>query len=372
MKKLEYFIQLDSLRGIAIILVLFGHFFTVNEVNLYADNRFLGIVLMKLSLFGLRGVELFFILSGYLITRILLNSKNSPNYFTSFFMRRLLRIFPLYYFILFLSFIIYPLFTAVPPEANDIINTQWKLWTYLSNVYFYQHISWDIAQFPNFGHFWTLSVEEHFYLLWPLLIYFVPIKNLGMKMWLIFAFSLLFWIIGNNILFFQWTTLTYSGTLALGGLIAYYESIYPDKIKKIALYTTKKYYFLVVIFLIIVFFPRNIGFYKDFFTHILSMLLFASLLLIVLYNNIRFFHSNSLIFIGKISYGIYIYHALLRPFYKDIIYTKLITAFYTEHAIAITMIYTIVSAIISITIAWISWELFEKQVLKLKKYYPYA
>lgn len=372
MKKIEHFIQLDSLRGIAILLVLFGHFFTVNETSLYADNRFLGIVLMKFSLFGLRGVELFFILSGYLITRILLNSKNSTNYFSSFFMRRVLRIFPLYYFVLFLSFVIYPLFIPIPPEANDIINAQWKLWAYLSNVYFYQDVSWDIADFPNFGHFWTLSVEEHFYLIWPLLIYFVPIKNLGIKMWLIFGFSLLFWIVGNNILFFKWTTLTYSGTLALGGLIAYYESIYPDKIEKIALSITKQYYILLVVFLLIVFFPRNVGFYRDFITHILSILLFASLLLVVLYNNIRFFHSNSLIFIGKISYGIYIYHALLRAFYKDIIYAKLISAFGTEHAIAITLIYTLISSIISIAIAWISWEFFEKQILKLKKYFPYA
>jgi len=369
---LEYFPQLDGLRAIAILLVLVAHFFSVNEANLLSNYPLIGPILTKLSQFGLKGVVLFFILSGYLISRILLYSKSSDNYFSSFFIRRTLRIFPLYYLVLFFSFFIYPQFFPVPEAANSVIAEQWRLWTYLSNAQFLHAVGWDIDLFPNFGHFWTLSVEEHFYLLWPLLIYFIPNNKLKVLIFTIFIFSLISWFLGVSILFFHWTTLTYSSSLVLGALIAYYEKEKSPILHTYALWIQKNLYLYIFIFLIAVFLPRHLGFIREFAIYIFSLIIFSALLLLALNNKIYFLNSKILIFIGKISYGIYVYHALLRPFFKEFFYITPIELYGIDNVLLITIIYTLISSVISILIAWISWEIFEKQILKLKKYFPYT
>ena len=370
--QLQHLPQLDGLRAIAIFLVLLAHFFNINEANLSVSSPLLGPILSKLTQFGVEGVTLFFILSGYLISKILINNKSSDNYFSSFLMRRVLRIFPLYYLILFLSFFIFPLFFAVPQEAQPIIQEQWMLWTYLSNAHFLNISSWDIDLYPNFGHFWTLSVEEHFYLLWPLLIYFIATNRISLWMWFVFIFSLVSWFLGQYISFFSWTTLTYASSLAVGGLIAHYERTDNSNLIKYTKWVQKHAYLYVFLFLIAVFLPRSFGFLGDFIVHILSIIIFSALLLVVIEDKITFLNSQILIFIGKISYGIYVYHAWLRPFFKEPFYENFIQSYGVENSLLITVAYTLVSSMISIFIAWVSWELFEKKILKFKKYFPYS
>src|ERR1043165_8268527 len=118
---LKYHKELDGIRAIAVFMVLFFHFFY--ELDLPP-------LLTKMANFGRTGVSLFFVLSGFLITRILITTKESPNYFSSFYIRRFLRIFPLYYLFLALIFIIIPLVSGKPfaPFHLQIWN-----WTYLQN-----------------------------------------------------------------------------------------------------------------------------------------------------------------------------------------------------------------------------------------------
>jgi peptidoglycan/LPS O-acetylase OafA/YrhL len=119
---------------------------------------------------GWAGVDLFFVLSGFLITRILYESRTEPHYFRVFYLRRTVRIFPLYYAALFLLFITLPLlmhFAHIAPSTAVVgtIATQILAWSYLVN--------WNLAVkgfgfvSPFIAHFWSLSVEEQFYLGWP-------------------------------------------------------------------------------------------------------------------------------------------------------------------------------------------------------------
>lgn len=372
MDKLNHIRQLDAIRGIAILLVFIAHFFTVNESALLNDNYILGTMMIKFSLFGLQGVVLFFMLSGYLITRILLNSKHSPNFFTNFYMRRSLRILPLYYLVLFLSLVVYPYFVQVPESANEILAGQWKLWMYVSNVNFYQFVLWDSTPiFPAFGHFWTLSVEEHFYLLWPLLIYFSFNKKLPTLMSIIFLISLISWAIGHYIEFFMWSTLRYASALVFGGLIAYYEYVKKDTLVEMTVLLSQKYHYILLFLFAVIVIPRSFGYIGEFITYLSSLLIFGAFIITALYQKIVFLNSKFLIFIGKISYGIYVYHGVLRPFFKEYIYMSLIDIFGVEHGILVTLIYTLLSLIITVSISWLSWHFFEKKVLKLKRYYSY-
>lgn len=151
---------LDGLRGIAILLVL------IHMLNLLqTQDGAAAYIFYRISYAGWTGVQLFFVLSGFLITGILLDSQQATNYFSGFYMRRILRIFPLYFGVLAVTFIIMPAVGVIPDSVAADQHHQAWLWTYLSN---WAHLfGADIKTFP---HFWSLAVEEQFYLLWPLLI----------------------------------------------------------------------------------------------------------------------------------------------------------------------------------------------------------
>lgn len=366
---LNYKYELDSIRGFAVLIVCIVHFYTVNEAALLNSNYYLGLISFKIFRLGDKGVELFFILSGYLITRILLASKSSSHYFFNFYTRRFLRIFPLYYLVLFLCFVIYPLFFDVPAEASDIIDNQWKLWAYISNTHFINYVEWDVNLFLNFGHFWSLSVEEHFYLVWPFLVFYVPKKHLLKTMVYISIFSLSTWFLGKYIEFLSWTSIQYAASLSLGGIVAYYETYDKDKLIKFVNFSRKYFFILVWIFLLFGFLPRSLGDEREILIHFYSLFIFLTLLLIAIFNTNKkniFFNSNFLIFLGKISYGLYVFHAVLRPFFKEYIYYQFLLKFENINGIILIIAYTIISISISILLAWVSWTFFESKILKYK------
>ena len=111
---------------------------------------------------GWVGVQLFFVLSGYLITGILLDTKTRQGYWRAFLGRRVLRIFPLYYAVLLAAFVIAPLVAGVPTPGHE--HQVW-LWTYLYN--WAEPLGRGVDWLP---HFWSLAVEEQFYLVWPLVV----------------------------------------------------------------------------------------------------------------------------------------------------------------------------------------------------------
>ena len=163
-------LELDGVRGIAILTVLFFHFGSLyTPAHLTRPDRLLISVLHC----GWVGVDLFFVLSGFLITGILLDAKGSSTYFRSFYARRILRIFPLYYAVLLFVLLLLPSLTAAihHPRLVDLMTPHRQIWYWL-------HLSnWVTAFDPRaflITNFWTLSVEEQFYLVWPTVILLCP------------------------------------------------------------------------------------------------------------------------------------------------------------------------------------------------------
>ena len=148
-------IELDGLRGLAVLLVLFHHLVIHSKI---ARNSFVDLYTFKVAASAWIGVDLFFVLSGFLITGILYDSKNTKGYFQNFYIRRALRIFPLYFGFL-------ALFVAAAPNLLPEDANLWY-WTYLSNIYIVVQNGWPDP--PHLVHFWSLAIEEQFYLLWPL------------------------------------------------------------------------------------------------------------------------------------------------------------------------------------------------------------
>lgn len=160
---------LDGVRGLATLIVLVSHFLFQ---DLYGQEWWWGIVQS-----GWMGVDLFFVLSGFLITGILLHKKGRSDYFRDFYRRRVLRIFPLYYLAILLSALAILLIDQQPHRLNDGYNS--LLWY----VFFVPNIGMALGNdwawqtnWVGMAHLWSLAVEEQFYIVWPLVIYLLPRK----------------------------------------------------------------------------------------------------------------------------------------------------------------------------------------------------
>src|SRR3984893_11025519 len=156
MKKIP---QLDAVRGLAVLLVL-----------LHNTDRYPSLHLHLISDNGWMGVDLFFVLSGLLISGILLDTKQSEGYFRNFYARRCFRIWPLYYSVLLFMFVIVPILR--PSEAHTVFEARSSPWwaypIFLQNFL----VPVPTGATGALGVTWSLAVEEQFYLVWPLVVRF--------------------------------------------------------------------------------------------------------------------------------------------------------------------------------------------------------
>ncbi|MDQ2639167.1 MAG: acyltransferase [Pseudomonadota bacterium] len=158
--KRSYWPFLDGLRGLAVLLVI------THNINAFNGADKFERIPAVISHAGWIGVQIFFVLSGFLITHQLLQSRGATNYFSSFYMRRALRIFPLYFLALTIGLFVVPHFAAIEAENAETFSQAPWLWVFLSNWTQPFH-----GTVYLFSHFWSLAVEEQFYLIWPAVIF---------------------------------------------------------------------------------------------------------------------------------------------------------------------------------------------------------
>ncbi|MDX1972017.1 MAG: acyltransferase [Candidatus Sumerlaeia bacterium] len=166
---------LDGYRGLAILFVLLYH-----ATVFFPDRGILHNTLSSIILLGWSGVDMFFVLSGFLITSILLKAKTRPHYFKNFYMRRILRIFPLYYLYLILAFGIPELLrggTYNPPLFFED-PTPFRVLIFV--LHFSNYLN-ALDGFQNYWllHVWSLAVEEQYYLIWPFLVWWLNKRQLS-------------------------------------------------------------------------------------------------------------------------------------------------------------------------------------------------
>jgi peptidoglycan/LPS O-acetylase OafA/YrhL len=158
----ERFPALDGLRGLAVVGVLFNHLgpLSTPEGSLWMEP------LVWVSLFGWTGVDLFFVLSGFLITGILFRNRAASNYFSAFYWHRALRIFPLYYCLLIVFTIVVPWLPGISDKSNlSGEGTIWPYWLFLSNLWIFSG-SLHTAHIAVLAPTWSLAIEEQFYIAW--------------------------------------------------------------------------------------------------------------------------------------------------------------------------------------------------------------
>lgn len=342
---------LDTLRALAALIVVWGHLEilkkqniseTMFDRNFYPPNGHIAVVL-------------FFVISGFLITYLLVKEREKSDTisFKKFYMRRILRIWPLYYFIILLSYLLFQV------------------------DYSGKTIALCLSIFPNVAHalgmgwstspqIWSIGVEEQFYLFWPLLFMLIPKKRLPLFLIIFFiGYSLLPHIIGFiNVRTYQNEEVgiiinkfffgTKFNCMAIGALLGF---LYANKSKYLD-YISNKYIAYSSIFLAVALWFT--GFELKYFTDEFYSILFT----IALYNivvNPKINIDNSISsFLGRISYGIYMYHWIIILLFFQYI-PKM------ENVLVYNLVLYVFVFGGTILVSWVSFSTFEKYFLNIKK-----
>lgn len=369
---------LDGLRGIAVILVLFAHFFP--NLN-YAPSRILAWT-NNFAMSGWVGVDLFFVLSGFLITGILLGTRGRPDYFRNFYIRRALRIFPLYYGALLIVYGLLPLAGVLTPvDLGRVWELQAWNWAHCSNVAMGLDPNHLYNERVNFSHFWSLAVEEHFYLAWPVVVWLTPTRRLGTVCVGIVLFAVAvrsvaeFGFAAPNWFFKQ--TPCRIDSLAVGGLLAVAarSGRLGEYRVRMALVAGLIGVGLVVLFVnlrclaVHHWLTRSVGF-------TVLAVFFASVIGLAVTvrpssRTWRLLANPVLCFFGTYSYGIYVIHGMLTPVLGAWTPAEEWIAATGSPALGSFGVFAVRVAI-SVTLAVVSWHLYEKQFLKLKRHFEYT
>ncbi|MFA6601084.1 MAG: acyltransferase [Candidatus Omnitrophota bacterium] len=373
-KQHEHVPALDGIRGLAILMVIFHH------ATYLQSHQGLGGWLIKALHMGGHGVDLFFVLSGFLITGILLDAKDRPNFFRNFYGRRTLRIFPLYY--LYITFILFLLPALVPsmrqpPYELAALRQHWPwYYFYLSNFFvaqkgFFAHGGIDIT--------WSLAIEEHFYLLWPLLVSLSDRRHI--HRWLLGILSLsvllrsLLWAFGTPHLSLYVMTFTHLDGICLGAFWAAYlrtrESC-PDFFRGFARGRLMALSLAVLTALFSMGFLEDNRTFMNTLGYFVISLFFVQLLAVTVRENPpeflrRFFSSGLLRAAGKYSYAMYLVHLPICTLLRRAASSCPSLGFLTAPNAASQILFYAAAIALTLAAAMASWHLLEKHMLKLKK-----
>lgn len=351
----KYIPQFDGLRGIAILAVLFSHLTYMTSVGF-----------AHLFQYGRTGVDLFFVLSGFLITGILLDSKNADGYFKNFYARRALRIWPVYYGMLFLFFMLLPL--LFPRFSLQTDRDTWPYYaTYLQNLFYNFNHSVPLA--PT----WSLAVEEQYYMFWAPVVFLCGRKSLRSILLGMIAFSFCFRVIssyrGAPLEFVHNFTLCRLEPLAAGGLAALWlrsPKCTPAKWARVGMIAFALGLAGVALAL------TDSGINGPVYSYPFLAAAFAGLMALSLTASPtttfvgRTLTQPWLVYTGRISYGIYLIHV---PIFMgvDLAARKIWRESQFFH---VTQLLAVSAAFAATYIAAsISWFCFEQPILRLKKYF---
>jgi peptidoglycan/LPS O-acetylase OafA/YrhL len=361
---------LDGVRGFAVSYVILYHFIP-STLSVTYKSKILELW-DTFWMMGWSGVDLFFVLSGFLITGILYQSKNDKNYFRNFYIRRFLRIFPIYYLILFVCLIVAPISSGVPAPPNSIY-----YWFYLSNF----DTELKMPLHPVLVVAWSLAIEEQYYICYPTLVRLLSLKNWARLLIGLVVLSISLRYLGHYLHFFAprqeyHFTLAHFDGIALGGLLRLAVMRY-DKFGPLLNRLIKWIPAVVIASWSINLLcghmvlqglqpgraPDRISFQPPMYLmgYTLNAIFYGSIILLCLLREgplFRFFNNPALREIGKVSYGMYLLQYPARMFVEKIL---------PESLLANPWIKTVLVFGACYGIARVSWTIYESPILRLKE-----
>lgn len=368
-----YFPNLDALRSVAALFVLFSHIISEPLTRYYPDAYWLTNPVTQFFIVnGGFGVQVFFSLSGFLITYLLLSEIKETNRFNlkNFYIRRLLRIWPVYFVVIFFVFIIYSFLKQLVGNDSPIHESALMYVLFLGNFDLIRILS-DTTLYANgmLAVTWSVSVEEQFYLVWPLAIIavgFIRIKYLilsvmGMGMMFMFLSyddsRTLYYHTVSNFLF-----------LGTGAMVAYLQIFQHKKLNILLSMSKQKWLTLIVSLLIVLIFTKEPLFSMSYgppvYLLFVSMFLFCFLLISTenLQSPFEIRNIPFLVHMAKYTYGLYMYHRIAGFMLMTLMYKvlKVDQTFFTDLGVVfLQFIFTFLMAIVS-------YRFIEKPLLSYK------
>lgn len=358
--------ELDGIRGLAILFVILYHYFAV------AIPKGSGLaykVIRQILSNGWSGVDLFFVLSGFLITGILIDNREANNYYKVFYIRRITRIFPLYYFFLLIFIILSSSSNNLPVLNQELFINVLPIGSYFLYIQnFYMAIVGDFGN-EFLAVTWSLAIEEQFYLLLPLLIRINKPNRFPI-----------------TVLFFISIPLILRASLPTGGYFDFvltpwrFDSLFMGAFLAV-IYRSPNFLELLL---------RNIRYIKILFVALLVFFVYSSIvedlgsldhlfIFSILYGCLIFLslaekdssltkiaRNRHLIFLGNISYGVYLFHQIINGllhygFFKQMPSIQDLP----------TVIVTLLSLLLTILISFISYRVFERRFINFGHRYSY-
>ena len=335
MKSIKYQSNLDVLRGISILLVVIYHL----KLNIFDKTFFSG---------GYLGVDIFFVISGYLITSILyLNINNVDFSYINFFQRRFLRIVPVYVFVIFITLVV-SYYLLIPQQIVELSISSVFSILFLSNIFFWHHLNNyynpDAILNPLL-HTWSLAIEFHFYLF--IALFFFITKRLVIKIYLPFFITALFSLLISQFLAYFEPSVNFFGVQSrlweffLGSFIY----LYREKINLKLNYLFKNALYIIII-LFAIYFNDNTK-HPSLITFL--FLIFVAILILNTKDVNNSYLEKFLIFFGSISYSLYLWHYPIFSLSERIFFDN-------------TYVNKILIFLLSIIISYISYHLLEKKL----------
>jgi len=377
---------LDGVRGLAILLVILFHH-TLMRPETFFDRVYVNLVRL-----GWSGVDLFFVLSGFLITVLLVDAKGGPHYYRNFYIRRTLRIFPLYYAFLFYTLQVSPSLwpdTELAAMGRDAMAGRSEAWYWLygSNILF--------SRDQNFGHpnlavTWSLAIEEQFYLVWPLV---VAITSRRTLMWtcaglIVTAFALrtALAVGGAHEILAYVLPMCRMDALAAGALVALAmrsdrsgPPAAPARLITLARIVAPA----AAATVLAIWYVEDLFDNADWSEPLMQTAGYTTLALgyaavVTLAASgpanswiTRFFRLSPLRTLGRYSYALYLFHVPVRRFIRDEYFP--VASFPTLFGSPLPgqLLFYVAATIPALALAWLSWHLYERQWLTLTKNFPY-
>lgn len=354
---------LDGMRGLAALGVMLLHF----SIQLRPEHAPLKV--LKLILGTGPRLELFFILSGFFVTGLLYEAKRRPHYFRSFYARRMLRILPLYYGALTVLFVMPHLVSAPGAASFQVpLDDQLWYWFYLQNFRPLPPLFIGLA-----WHFWSLAIEQQFYLVWPIVILKTSRESALRICGALIAVSISYRIFGD----FDgvgrgtiWPTPARLDGIAVGSAIALImrgpRGLEPLRRRLLPIFLLSVAYIAMFTVMGHLRLDRHTVF-PIYFTS--TALFFGCLLIYAVYVGDgpagSMLRSRALAFFGKYGYGLYVFHVPLIPIVSLVGFTPGNLA-RVGSELGGALIYIAVMIALTTAVALLSWHLWEKQFLKLR------